>query len=118
SAIMHAIPSSEDSLVMAVPDPTAAAMANLKLLYQLGAALGSSFDVAQVAEVVMDLVFEHVKADRGILLLVDAKHENSLHPQVVRTRDESGKGQPDNHNQDDDGKLDVETDDEEPEPGR
>jgi hypothetical protein len=57
---------SEDSMVLAVPEPTAAAMANLKLLYQLGAALGSSFDVAQVAEVVMDLVFEHVKADRGI----------------------------------------------------
>ena len=49
SAIMHAIPSGEDSMVLAVPEPTAAAMANLKLLYQLGAALGSSFDVNQVA---------------------------------------------------------------------
>src|SRR4051794_30076495 len=88
SAIMHAIPSSEDSMVLAVPEPAAAAMANLKILYQLGAALGSSFDVAQVAEVVMDLVFEHVKADRGIILLVDPKKEGELIPQVVRTRDE------------------------------
>jgi signal transduction histidine kinase len=88
SAIMHAIPSNEDSMVLAVPEPTAAAMANLKLLYQLGAALGSSFDVNQVLEVVMDLVFEHVKADRGIILLVDPKKEGELVPQVVRTRDE------------------------------
>ena len=88
SAIMHAIPSSEDSMVLAVPEPTAAAMSNLKLLYQLGAALGSSFDVNQVLEVVMDLVFEHVKADRGIILLVDPKKEGELVPQVVRTRDE------------------------------
>src|SRR5205823_357013 len=36
--------------------------------------------------VVMDLVFEHVKADRGIILLVDARGD--LLPQVVRTRDE------------------------------
>ena len=63
-------------------------MTNLKLLYQLGAALGSSFDVSQVLEVVMDLVFEHVKADRGIILLVDPKKEGELLPQVVRTRDE------------------------------
>ena len=88
SAIMHAIPSNEDSMVLAVPEPTAAAMANLKLLYQLGAALGRSFDVNQVLEVVMDLVFEHVKADHGIILLVDPKKENELVPQVVRTRDE------------------------------
>jgi two-component system, NtrC family, sensor kinase len=86
SAIVAAIPSSEDSMVLAVPEPSAAAMANLKMLYQLGAALGSSFDVDQVAEVVMDLVFEHIKADRGILLLLDEHQE--LTPKVVRTRDE------------------------------
>src|ERR1700755_1543140 len=44
SSIMHTMPSSEDSMVLAVPEPAAAAMNNLKVLYQLGAALGSSFD--------------------------------------------------------------------------
>src|SRR5206468_1769366 len=48
---------------------------------------GSSFDVAQVLEVVMDLAFESVKADRGIILLLDSK-TNELIPQVVRERDE------------------------------
>jgi len=90
SAIMHAIPSNEDSMVLAVPEPAAAAMGNLKMLYQLGAALGSSFDVQQVLEVVMDLVFEHIKADRGIILLADERTAEVV-PKVVRTRDETTK---------------------------
>jgi signal transduction histidine kinase/pSer/pThr/pTyr-binding forkhead associated (FHA) protein len=84
ASIMHTVSSNDDSMVLAVPEPAAAAMTNLKLLYQLGAALGSSFDVQQVLEVVMDLVFEHVKADHGIILLLDAKEE--LKPRVMRTR--------------------------------
>lgn len=88
SAIVQAMPSNEDSIVLAVPEPAAAAMSNLKILYQLGAALGSSFDVEQVSEVVMDLVFEHIKADRGILLLVNPRTED-LQPVVVRTRDDA-----------------------------
>src|SRR5437016_1489235 len=87
ASIMHTVPSNDDSMVLAVPEPAAAAMSNLKILYQLGAALGSSFDTEQVLEVVMDLVFEHVKADRGIILVVDEKN-NEVVPKVVRTREE------------------------------
>lgn len=90
SAIMHSIPSNEDSMVLAVPEPAAAAMTNLKMLYQLGAALGSSFDVQQVLEVVMDLVFEHVKADRGIIMLIEDR-SGDLTPRVVRAREETAK---------------------------
>lgn len=94
SSIMHALPSSEDSMVLAVPEPAAAAVTNLKVLYQLGAALGSSFNVERVLEVVMDLVFENLKADRGIILLVDDR-KNELVPKVVRVRDEPTKrGEP------------------------
>src|SRR5688500_7428990 len=88
SAIMHTVPSNEDSLVLAVPEPAAAAMNNLRLLYQLSALLGSAFDQDKVLEVVMDLVFEHVKADRGIILCLDER-TGELHPKVVRVRDES-----------------------------
>ena len=83
SSIMHTVQSNDDSMVLAVPEPAAAAMANLKLLYQLNASLGSSFDMDQVLEVVMDLVFEHVKADRGIILALDVKR-NELVPKVSR----------------------------------
>src|SRR5689334_15343078 len=88
ASIMHTVPSNDDSMVLAVPEPAAAALGNLKILYQLGAALGSSFDIDQVLDVVMDLVFEHVKADRGIILLIDEK-TNEVVPKVVRTRDET-----------------------------
>jgi two-component system, NtrC family, sensor kinase len=93
SSIMHTVSSADDSMVLAVPEPAAVAMTNLKILYQLGAALGSSFGIDQVMEVVMDLVFEHVKADRGIIFLLSDKGE--LIPKVVRTRedpDRNGKG--------------------------
>lgn len=86
SSIMHAVAGNEDSMILAVPEPAAAAMSNLKILYQLGAALGSSFNIDQVLEVVMDLVFENVKADRGFILLVG--ENNELIPKVVRTREE------------------------------
>jgi signal transduction histidine kinase len=92
ASIVRTMANSDDSVVLAVPEPAAAAMANLKILYQLGPALGSSFNVDQVLEVVMDLVFEHIKADRGIILLVDAK-SGDLIPKVVRRReDEDQKG--------------------------
>jgi signal transduction histidine kinase/pSer/pThr/pTyr-binding forkhead associated (FHA) protein len=90
SSIVHTVPSNDDSMILAVPEPAAAAMANLKILYQLGAALGSSFGIDEVMEVVMDLIFEHVKADRGIILLIDER-TNELVPTVVRKRDEEDK---------------------------
>jgi len=91
ASIVRTVPSNEDSVILAVPEPAAAAMVNLKVLYQLGAALGTSFNVDQVLEVVMDLVFEHVKADRGFILLVDPKNDE-LVPKVVRRREENTKG--------------------------
>jgi signal transduction histidine kinase len=88
SAIMHTIPSNEDSMVLAVPEPAAAAVSNLRILYQLSAALGTSFDVEHVLDIIMDLCFEHVKADRGIIFLFDEKRAE-LTPRVARIREET-----------------------------
>ena len=94
SAIMHTVASNDDSMVLAVPEPAAAAVANLKILYELSASLGSAFDEDQVLLVVMDLIFEHVKADKGIIFMLDAQREHLI-PKVVRTRDENGKREED-----------------------
>lgn len=91
ASIMHTVASNDDSMVLAVPEPAVAAVANLRILYQLSASLGSAFDADQVLEVVMDLIFEHVKADRGIVLMLDDKREQLI-PKVVRTRDENARG--------------------------
>jgi len=104
SSIMHTVSSSDDSMVLAVPEPAAVAMTNLKILYQLGATLGSSFGVDQVMEVVMDLVFENVKADRGIIFFLGEKGE--LIPKVVRTREEPPR---DDGKSDEDRPIAVET---------
>jgi two-component system, NtrC family, sensor kinase len=93
SSIINTMPGSDDSLVLAVPEPAVAAMANLKMLYRLSAALGSNFGLQQILEVVMDLVFEHVQADRGIILLRDEKSPETIVPKVVRIRDETLKKQ-------------------------
>src|SRR3989440_7165391 len=90
ASIMHTVASNDDSMVLAVPEPAAAAVTNLKILYQLSASLGSAFDEDQVLEVVMDLIFEHIKADKGIVFMLDAKREQLI-PKVVRTRDEQGE---------------------------
>ncbi len=87
SAIMHTVGGNDDSMVLAVPEPAAAAMSNLKLLYRLNATLGGSFTLDQVLEVVMDLVFAHVKADRGIILM-QQEGSDELTTAVVRTRDD------------------------------
>ncbi|MCS7033024.1 MAG: ATP-binding protein, partial [Phycisphaerae bacterium] len=92
SSIMHSIQSNEDSMVLAVPEPAAAAMANLKVLYRLGAALGSNFNEQQVLEVVMDLILEHIKAERGIILMLNRSGE--LEPKVVRVPEEESRGDP------------------------
>jgi two-component system NtrC family sensor kinase len=92
SSIMHTMQSNEDSMVLAVPEPAIAAMGNLKILYQLGTVLGGGFEVDQVLEVVMDLVFEHDKAVRGFILLIDERTKE-LTPKVVRSRDEENKNQ-------------------------
>jgi two-component system, NtrC family, sensor kinase len=90
SAIVAAAPSSDESLVLAVPEPTAAAISNLKIIYQLQAVLGTNFKVDQVLEVVMDLVLGHVKADRGLVLLV-RDDSTELEPKVVRVREQIEK---------------------------
>jgi two-component system, NtrC family, sensor kinase len=105
SSIMHTVSSADDSMVLAVPEPAAVAMTNLKVLYQLGAALGSSFGIDEVMEVVMDLVFENVKADRGIIFLLGEKGE--LIPKVVRTREDTTQGNGKNKDAD---LITVETD--------
>jgi signal transduction histidine kinase len=106
SAIMHTVGANDDSLVLAVPDPSAAAVSNLQILYKLGAALSSAFDIRQAMTITMDLIFEHVKAERGLILLrpesvPSAPPAADLETVVVRTREEkhdkpAGPPPPDN----------------------
>lgn len=84
SSVEHTAPSSDDSVVMAVPEPSAEAAEQLSVIYQLMQLVGTTFDRSLLLERVMDLIFEHFRADRGFILLKDA--DGRLQPEVVRYR--------------------------------
>ncbi len=89
SAIISTVPSNDDSVILAAPEPSAAAMAHFRVLLQMATAIASIFDRDQLLNKVMDLVFEQpqLRADRGFIALLDEK-TNKVIPVVVRYRDE------------------------------
>lgn len=78
-------PSNQDSLIMAVPMPEAAAAQHLKILYDVMQVVGTEFDKTVLLERVMELVFDHFQPDRGCILLRD-KLGLKVEPVVVRYR--------------------------------
>ena len=85
AVVEAAVPSNEDSMIMAVPDPGAAAVVQLRVVYELTQLLGSELDRQRLLERVMVVVFEHFQADRGFILLLEGP-DNRPVPVVVRHR--------------------------------
>jgi len=92
SSIMQTVPSMEDSVILAGPE-TSSAIANLRRLYELSAAITSIFDQQQLLEKVMDIIFAALPADRGFILLYDHPDDSELHPKVVRYRSDEHTGE-------------------------
>jgi len=90
TAVNASVPSNEDSVIMASPEPSAAAQLHLKILYELMQLIGSVFEKQPLLERVMDLVFEHFEPDRGFVLLRDDP-EAKPEPVVVRHRRPPGE---------------------------
>ncbi len=85
SSVESVAPSNEDSVIMAVPDPSEAANKHLTILYQLMQLVGTTYDKQLLLERSMDLVFEHFRADRGFVLIQEGA-EGKPEPVVVRYR--------------------------------
>ncbi|MEX2216065.1 MAG: ATP-binding protein [Phycisphaeraceae bacterium] len=83
--VERAVPSNEDSMIMAVPEPSEAAAQHLKVLFELTQLIGTVVDRNELLERVMDVIFEYVKADRGFILFQDDPGEKP-EPAVVRHR--------------------------------
>jgi signal transduction histidine kinase len=88
SAIVSTVASSDDSVILAAPEPSAAAMAHFRILLQVSTALSAVFDVDQILNKVMDIVFEQMKADRGFIALLEGERGDHVSPRVVRYKDE------------------------------
>ena len=87
AAVEKTVPSSDDSVIMAVPEPSVEAVHQLAVIYQLMQLVGSNFDRNILLQRVMDLIFEHFQVDRGFILQQDSPDVRP-EPVVVRYRTE------------------------------
>ncbi len=83
SAIMSAIPSDKEVLI--APKEPHQANKHLRVLYELVSATNSIFNIEQLMQKVMDLIFRELRVDRGFILLMNEKTKK-LEPVVVKYR--------------------------------
>ena len=86
AAIVATVPSNEDSVIIPTPEAGAAAIGNLRILYDHIAEAGRLFDIDALLQRTLELIFTHIKADRGYVLLVDESGNLTL--MASRLRDE------------------------------
>lgn len=82
SAVMASVPSNEDSVIMAGPD-VAYAVRSWQAMRELTDVIGSLLSPDQLLPRVMDILFEQVEIDRGVIFIRDEATKEFL-PEVVR----------------------------------
>ncbi|WP_428388105.1 ATP-binding protein [Mucisphaera sp.] len=85
-SVEHTIDANDESMIMAVPEPTQAAEFQLRVVYELVALIGSVTEQRELLEKVMDVIFAYFNADRGFILLKEGETE-LLEPVVIRKKD-------------------------------
>jgi two-component system, NtrC family, sensor kinase len=93
AAIVASAPSNEDSIVMAAPE-TAYAVKAWNVLRELSDVIGSLLPPDRLLTRVMDIIFDQVAVERGLILLRTGEG-GELTPQVVRFRDRQAPTDPD-----------------------
>lgn len=78
----HTLASGDDSVILAEPEPSAAAVHHLRVIYLLTTLIGASLDRRALLGAVMDLVFNEFSPERGFILLRD--EAGRMEPAVVR----------------------------------
>ncbi len=80
------VPSAEDSMVLAVADPSQAAVTQLKVIYELTQLVGTVINREDLLERIMDVIFEHFQPDRAFMLLLknSGRKRGAPEPVVVR----------------------------------
>ncbi|MCE9589392.1 MAG: GAF domain-containing protein [Planctomycetes bacterium] len=83
SVVEKTVASNDDSMIMAVPEPSEAAVLQLRVIYELTQLIGAVEDRQTLLEKVMDLVLENFQADRGFILQQETPTDRP-EPVVVR----------------------------------
>jgi two-component system NtrC family sensor kinase len=91
SSVVASIPSADDSVVLAAPD-TAYAVKSWKAVRELTDVIGSLLAPDRLLQRVMDIVFEEVPADRGVIFVRD-EESGELLPAVVRFRSRKARAE-------------------------
>ncbi|MDX9911643.1 MAG: ATP-binding protein [Phycisphaerales bacterium] len=83
SEIERTIPSNDDSMILAEPEPRAAALEHLRIIYQLTQLTTSKFNERDaLLRSVMELVFAEFRPERGVIVLRNSAGE--LEPVVAQ----------------------------------
>ena len=91
SAVVASVPSAEDSVILTAPD-TEYAVKSWKAVSQLSDAIGSLLPSDQLLQRVMDIIFEEVPAERGVIFVRD-EETGDLLPTVVRFRNRKARAE-------------------------
>jgi two-component system NtrC family sensor kinase len=89
--IVSSVVSNEDSVILAAPD-TAYAVKSWKVMRELTSVIGSLVAPEQLMARVMDIVFEEVPAERGVIFMRD-EASGELLPEIVRFRDRRARAE-------------------------
>lgn len=82
--IERTLTSNEDSVLLAEPEPRAAAMEHLRIIYELTRLTSQAFSRRDLLEKVMDLIFDEFRPERGFIMLTSVLSDEPLKPAVVR----------------------------------
>ena len=96
AAIMATLPANDDSVIIPTPEAGAAAIDNLRILYNLTTTLSSIFNLDHLVRRTLEAVVEVVPADRGFILLVGPEGQLVPKASVDRTEARNGRAPADN----------------------
>jgi len=84
--IEQTLGSNEDSLILAEPEPGAAAAEHLRIIYQVTALTAQAADRHHLLTEVMELVFKEFGPERGFIILLESREGDLTQPSVVKYR--------------------------------
>jgi two-component system, NtrC family, sensor kinase len=84
--IERTLASNEDSVIMAEPEPRAAAVDHLRMIYKLTTLTtgGQAISRQELLKKVLELVFDEFKPERGCIMLSSEGEHDQLRPAVIK----------------------------------
>jgi signal transduction histidine kinase/pSer/pThr/pTyr-binding forkhead associated (FHA) protein len=91
ATVERRIPSNDDSVILAEPEPRSAAVHHLQVIYRLTALTSQQTNREDLLKAVMELVFNELKPERGFIVLCAATPSTdpdvpAWHPAVIKHR--------------------------------